>query len=179
MDQSNELGDGVNYLQVTISDVGDDIAFSVQTLPALTGLTPLSNFGIQTFSFNVNGPLCDITSAANIVGLSSTDWDIKYNKNASEFGKFDILYKGTGSDRVDPLEFLIINDDVADGVDCYAVANTDGNFFASHVAGFTAPGGVTSAFFASDGTNMVPIPGAVWLLGSGLVGLISLRRQRP
>ena len=27
--------------------------------------------------------------------------------------------------------------------------------------------------------NVVPIPGAVWLLGSGLVGVIGLRRKRP
>ena len=35
------------------------------------------------------------------------------------------------------------------------------------------------AFFvnAVEGTNAVPLPGAIWLLGSGLIGLIGIRRR--
>jgi hypothetical protein len=35
------------------------------------------------------------------------------------------------------------------------------------------------AFFvnAVEGTNAVPIPGAIWLLGSGLLGLVGIRRR--
>ena len=35
----------------------------------------------------------------------------------------------------------------------------------------------TPAYFALDDVTTVPIPGAVWLLGSGLLGLIGIRRK--
>ncbi len=35
----------------------------------------------------------------------------------------------------------------------------------------------TPAYFAMDNLNAVPIPGAVWLLGSGLIGLIGIRKK--
>lgn len=35
----------------------------------------------------------------------------------------------------------------------------------------------TPAYFAMDNLNAVPIPGAVWLLGSGLIALVGIRRK--
>jgi hypothetical protein len=35
----------------------------------------------------------------------------------------------------------------------------------------------TPAYFAMDDLNAVPVPAAVWLLGSGLLGLVGLRRR--
>ena len=32
--------------------------------------------------------------------------------------------------------------------------------------------------YAGVAANLVPIPGAVWLLGSGLVGLVGLKRRK-
>ena len=39
--------------------------------------------------------------------------------------------------------------------------------------------GFSSLLFDNLDVSVVPIPGAVWLLGSGLVGVIGLRRKRP
>jgi hypothetical protein len=38
----------------------------------------------------------------------------------------------------------------------------------------------TPAYFAMDNltTSAVPVPAAVWLLGSGLIGLIGIRRNK-
>jgi len=36
----------------------------------------------------------------------------------------------------------------------------------------------TPAYFAMDDMNAVPVPAAVWLLGSGLIGLVGLRRRQ-
>jgi hypothetical protein len=36
----------------------------------------------------------------------------------------------------------------------------------------------TPAYFAMDNLNAVPVPAAIWLLGSGLLGLIGLRRKQ-
>ena len=45
----------------------------------------------------------------------------------------------------------------------------------------TGPSGMnTPAYFAMDDltpASAVPIPGAVWLLGSGLIGIICIRRK--
>jgi hypothetical protein len=35
----------------------------------------------------------------------------------------------------------------------------------------------TPMYFAMDNLNAVPIPGAVWMLGSGLIGLLGIRRR--
>ena len=55
LDQSNDLPDGINYAQVTISDgAGGDIDFSVEVLTSAFSVTdPVAqNFGMQNFSFN-------------------------------------------------------------------------------------------------------------------------------
>ncbi len=36
----------------------------------------------------------------------------------------------------------------------------------------------TPAYFAMDSLNAVPVPAAVWLLGSGLIGLVAIRRRQ-
>jgi hypothetical protein len=49
--------------------------------------------------------------------------------------------------------------------------------FAAHVTDFiTSDSGVTSGFFG--GSTVVPVPAAVWLFGSGLLGLIGIARRK-
>ena len=36
---------------------------------------------------------------------------------------------------------------------------------------------MTPNYFAMDDVNAIPVPGAVWLLGSGLVGILSVRKR--
>lgn len=192
LDQSNEnvaLPDGNNYAVVTIDDnTAGSITFTVTALAALTGLTPLSNFGIQEFAFNV--------SVANTIADSGTvagqwtlpaGWDGNVPPppiNEDGFGAFEVVVAGTGGNRQDPLVFslnatgLTIND--------FAELSTGnpaqgGVFFAAHIAGFTAPGtpsDVTSAWFG--GATPVPVPAAIWLLGSALaaMGVTGRRKKR-
>ena len=64
----------------------------------------------------------------------------------------------------------------------YSIGSTlnpsSGEFFAAHIAGFDeTTNGVTSAQFAGS-TSVVPVPAALWLFGSGLLGLVAVSRRK-
>lgn len=172
LDQSNTLPDLVDYLKVTIDDEGavGDINFTVETYPTFT---EGGNFGIQSFSFNGLSLISD-----NITGLPS-GWRFHSDRNLSEFGVFTNYLTGRGSSRLDTLTFSISGisfDDITSYVELSMGENKNLNYFSSHVAGFSTPDPtVTSAWFGgSTSAVVVPLPAAVWLFGSGLLGLMGL-----
>ncbi len=177
IDQSNDLPDDVNYLQVTISDgVGGNIDFQVDVLTAAYP-APLSNFGMQEFYFNYDQAL-DV-DMGDITNLDPASWDINEDKNAGGgFGKFNLQAKGSGSSRTQLLTFSIAGV-IGDTIYSYALGNADdtGEFFAAHVAGYDdGVSGNTSGKFA--GSSVVPIPAAAWMFGSALGLLGWVRRQK-
>jgi hypothetical protein len=181
LNQSNDLPDGVNYAQVTISDstttVGD-IDFTVELLASAFTVSG-TNFGMQNFLFNADPALS--IEASNIVHISPSDWSISQNKNAGGgFGKFDFQLSGTGSSRTDLLTFSITGI-TGDTIYSYAMGSllnpAADEFFATHIAGFDMVDGVTSAKFAGS-TSVVPVPASVWLFVSGLFGLIAVTRRK-
>ena len=180
IDQSNDLLDGINYAQVTISDSSNtagDIDFVIELLdPAFT--VSGSNFGMQNFSFNFDDALT--LDKNNIINLSSSDWKISEGKNAGGgFGKYDIQLSGKGNSRTEGLSFTISGVD-GDTIYSYAMGSmlnpAADEFFATHIAGFDYMNGVTSAKFA--GSSVVPVPASVWLFGSGLLGLAGIARRK-
>jgi len=179
LDQSNDLPDGINYAQVTISDGTEgDIDFSVEVLTSAFSISPTANFGMQTFSFNYDTALT--VSAANITDIDPASWTISQNANAGGgFGKFEFELSGSGSSRTDLMSFSI-SGVTGDSIWDYAIGSTlkpsSGEFFAAHIAGFDETYGVTSAQFA--GSTAVPVPAAVWLFGSGLIGLAGVTRRK-
>ena len=183
LDQSNDLPDGVNYAQVTISDSvahPGDIEFAVQIL---TGAfpTPLSNFGMQAFFFNFDNSLN--VAPANIVDVDPASWDIRVDRNAGGgFGKFEFEFLGDGNERTELLTFRITNV-AGDSPSSYALLSEFLNpgstqFFAAHIAGYAdTVSGNTSGKFA--GSTPVPLPAAAWLF-AGALSLLGLRRRpRP
>jgi hypothetical protein len=54
---------------------------------------------------------------------------------------------------------------------------TDANFYGSAVAITVSAAGVISGF-ATGSSGTVPLPAAVWLFGSGLLGMFGIRRRR-
>lgn len=175
LDQSNAMPDGVNYLKVTISDstvnIGD-IDFQIDVLTA-NFPSPGSNFGMQTFSFNYDTALT--VGTANIIDIDPSTWTISQNQSAGGgFGKFEFQLNGSGSDRTELLSFSITGVS-GDSPGSYAMGSSltppAVEYFAAHVAGFNNGAGVTSAQFAGSTPSAVPLPAALWLMGSGLIAL--------
>jgi hypothetical protein len=203
LDQSNTLPDGTNYLSVmlTENDTGG-VDFLVQTLDPLNNMAG-SHFGIQKFGFSfADGTLGEISGlqdhkyhkhgrqeeyfgkhkAWDAISDLPDHWSVQNNKSMDGFGKFDIRLAGTGRSRTDSLSFTVDN----------VTLNDFDSLFSAQVAGFewcniddkrrSWCGGkdcITSAYFAgSMPVSQVPVPGALWLFGSGLAGLLGLASRR-
>jgi hypothetical protein len=221
LDQSNKLSDGINYLQVTISDerAAGVIDFTVQALQPLLDIAG-SNFGIQQFAFNIVG---GVGAEAQDVTALPTGWRARDGGRMDGFGLFDVTVqaKGNGKGKSDgkdngkdngkgagtpqnPLTFSIAGvdfDTVLSYVDLSTGRSPEGfSLFSANVVGLNfgncdsggkgggddkkTPSGtksnggggkcVTSAYFGGNG-QVVPAPPAVWLLATGLAGLVARR----
>jgi hypothetical protein len=176
IDQSNDLPDNVNYLQVTISDgLAGNIDFSVALLAGAFP-APLPNFGVQAFFFNYDQSLSvDMT---NIINFDPASWGISEDQNAGGgIGKFQFEVVATGSTRTSLLTFSIAGV-TGDTVNSYAMGNPGAagsdEFFAAHAANNDGPGKSKISRFASSTVAFilpVPIPAAAYLFGSALLGL--------
>jgi hypothetical protein len=186
LNKSNvDLGVYGNFATVDISVIDNTATFRIdanQALlpPPVTG----GNYGIDKFFFNTKLTGIDVGDIAVAQG-----WEVTIKNGgseASDFGKFEFLYKGTGNDpkngtedkRIDPLVFTITDPTISYPEQFYE-ANNDGYHFAAHIAGFEKLNGQTSVFVA-DGPQSTPVPepGTILLLGAGLVGLGLFGRKR-
>lgn len=197
--------DGTNYVSVTLEYDGSDptqINFTVTPLdPPL--IQSGSNYGIQNFGFNLNGiAFNDIT----IIDLDP-NWSINQNANGDGFGNFDILLSDGGQYRQDPLSFSIAAvGDTLDNY--FAATNKGSYFAAHvtdiSTGAFTTQdpdsdlasdpayscdpataqvtcSELTSGWFGITDArppSEIPVPAAIWLFGSGLIGLIGVARKR-
>jgi hypothetical protein len=193
LDQSDKLPDGVNYLQVTISD-GENgaVNFRVEALQPLLDLagngTGLYAFGIDKFAFNVvsDGPWIYPDNVQR-----PSQFVFGPNQPMADFGQYTVRLRTTSyKDVIGPvLEFSIIGidfDTLATYID-FAINSLEGpSLFAAHLRGLDLGCGgegfsaqtsgckLSDAFFG--GAQVVPVPATAWLLASALAALGGRRR---
>ena len=170
LNQSNTLADGVNYAQVDVLETAGNLNFTV------TALVP-TNWKFSNFYFNLGGS----TGAVTLTGLPS-GWKADTDQNVSEFGVFSDGAKGKGKSLQSVFSFT------ADGTNTLSfanlLANDEGWIFAAHVQcqsknnSCSSVDGETSHHIAGPEISPVPIPGAIWLFGTALIGFVSMSSRR-
>ena len=181
---ANFQQNGANTVTLTITGVGltsglyvDQLAFNVAS-PYASSTNPLTITGYSVIS----GTVGTITFAP---GTSITTQNTQSVSGSGSYGKgFDVLLnfpnpqaqRFNGTDSV--LVTLTGSGLTASAFDVLNTANPPypGANVGVHIAGFPADSqGNTSAFITNVPLPNVPIPGAAWLLGSGLFGLVAIR----
>lgn len=164
----------------------------------------IQSFG---FNLDPLGNATGLTASDVITSTLPSNWGVTFNDNQDGLGNFDVSISKTGTgnpNRQDPLVFSIdlggnqsTTDDIFDYI-ADSIAGANGSFlFAVHIAGFLdqnpldpVVGGtcitpdannpdcnlLTSAWFGN--TTVIPVPAAVWLFGSGLLGLVGVARRK-
>jgi hypothetical protein len=187
LDQSNldndVFVDGMDFARLTIDDhTANTLTFSLSLLTPLTSQA-VANFGIQGFSFNVQGlnPLTDSPSAP---WLLPSGWSAKVappNNQYDGFGRFDVSVETTGSGRLDPLVFQIVGTGLtlADFVEASTGNAVQGNtLFAAHITGFNDGFRDASGYFGGSRLSEVPLPAPALLLLGGLLAAVPAWRRR-
>ena len=185
------------------NDHSNDIKFTVDPDATLfTAANSNKDIGISSFGFNTDDGL--FSGVIDFFGTAS-GWNTSQDQGQDGWGSFDVVVKSNGGTTwQDPLIFWVTGV-TGDTPDSYNNRTTDNEgydrYFAAHVMNIDT--GVmawrdpndqsgddcvpvanpdpnceflplTSAFF----TTPVPVPAAVWLFGSGLLGLAGIARRR-
>ena len=139
--------------------------------------------GLNGYAF-VNGGSVALNVNAASFTVSDIDWTVRdaggstsvYQvpaQNVDGFKKFNlVLDQPTAANPVTMISFTLTNtsQEWSDSLYSILTGNGSGWYAAAHVV----PAGSSMTGYAA---NAVPIPAAVWLLGSGLIGLVGLRRR--
>jgi len=160
---SKDLNGGAmdNYATVKVNLTGENKA--TITFESLDSYILQERLGVQLNAF--------LYSVSNWTAGTFVD-----QKNFSEFGDFNVSFQSIG--KLTSFSFDVMNN-TQNANENWTLANqvlhfNDWGYLAvAHIV----PQQGDSGYAAGNG-SVVPLPGAVWLLGSGLIGLAAIRRRR-
>jgi hypothetical protein len=134
--------------------------------------------GNRAFDANVNSTdfsVSNITAKNSVSGIS---YSSEFTEGIGDFqvdgwGRFNLIISGANnSHQVDLISFVLFNESGSwSSAQSVLFGNDGGYLAASHVAAVSETG------FATGNGTSVPIPGAAYLMGSGLIALLGLRRK--
>lgn len=157
--QTVTVGNPVN-VDVFISGLGDSTAPSLGTFDLIIRFDEnIVSFSDAAFGNQLDirglGSLTEVTTATGAVEIFQLSYDSAEDLDTYQAGSFSLatLIFDTLSVGVSPLSIEVIS--LGD-----------------------AYGDSLAADLGSGCVSVVPVPGAVWLLGSGLLGLMGVRRRK-
>ncbi len=158
---NEELNGGAmdNYATVTVNLTAQDQA--TITFGSLDDYRMQNRLGVQVNAF--------------VFGVSNwTDGGFVNQKNFSKFGDFNVSFDKIG--KTTSFSFDVTNNSTSHWTQADQVLHINdwGYLAVAHIV----PQQGNSGYAAGDGKSVVPLPGAFWLLGSGLIGLAAIRRRR-
>ena len=176
---------GQTLARVTLTDIaGGGVDFTVEAL--LAG-SRLNQFGFNFLS-NTEPFGFSITGLPSVWGYSVA---IDAQGGFNGFGKFDVDVKDGGNNgRLNPLTFSVSVGTVEDYV-AFSDKGAEPSLFSAHATNLNingsgscsaedVTGGICKAItgYAGGGTLVppaeIPLPAAVWLFGSGLIGIAGM-----
>lgn len=162
LDQSSTSAGTDDYVKLTLSD--DTRGQLVIQVESLVGDSSADGYAdIKSLSLNVTDEALDIRSI-----VLPDAWKARRGNKHDEF---NIQLFALGNARLDSLAFTIPGLTLADVEPAFSLQLW--GIVASGNTDFTG----SSQVFSPVGST-VPVPAAVWLFGSGLLGLLSVARYR-
>jgi hypothetical protein len=167
-----------NYGTVELTDLGNTVQFDI-TLNSVLG----TDRDLEWFYFNTTTDLATLSVISSTPGATLA-YDFNNNTPGTYKADGDGLFDGrvdfgNGGTKYSSVTFILGSTTGGLDINDFLALSSGGSKGAYTVAIHAQSTSLSGSPATSEfiGGNPVPIPGAAWLLGSGLLGLIGFRRK--